>query len=122
MAWLMDSGQKAKAASLIESNNPRRAIKLYLEAKRPGRAARLLLSQDELITDEKLVGDIVRALRAQELLELAGEIYERTGDFHAAIDAYGQSGVFVRALELGKNSLDVVFDNFILHYYTKYCC
>ncbi|OXU27721.1 hypothetical protein TSAR_004638 [Trichomalopsis sarcophagae] len=104
MAWLMDTGQKAKAASLIESNNPRKAIKLYLEAKRPGRAARLVLSQDELITDEKLVGDIVRALRAQELMELAGEIYERTGDFHAAIEAYGQSGVFVRALELARKT------------------
>ena len=103
----MESGQTAKAASIIESENPRRALKLYLEAKRPGRAARLLLSQDELLADEKLVADIVRALRASDLAELAGEIYERTGDYHAAIEAYGQAGVFGRALELGIHSLQL---------------
>lgn len=98
----MDTGQTAKAASIIESDEPRRACKLYLDARRPGRAARLLLNQDELVADEKLVAQVLRALRSADQLELAGEIYERTGDSKAAIEAYGKSGVFARALELGE--------------------
>ncbi|XP_058794797.1 intraflagellar transport protein 172 homolog [Phymastichus coffea] len=102
LAWLMDSGQVSKAASIIESDNPKRAIKLYLQAKRPARAARLLLSQDELASEENLVGEVLRALKAADLLELAGEINERTGMYLEAIRDYGKAGVFVRALELAR--------------------
>ena len=99
----MDSGQIAKAASIIESDNPRRAVKLYLEARRPGRAARVVLGQNELVVDEKLVADVLRALRQTNLMELAGEIHERTGDYLAAIEAYGKAGIFARALDLGES-------------------
>jgi intraflagellar transport protein 172 len=101
LTWLMESGQISKAAAIIESEDPRRAILLYLKARRPGRAARLLLGLDELVTDESLVNDVVAALKASELMELAGEIYERIGNYHAAIAAYGQSNIYARALELG---------------------
>lgn len=97
----MDSGQIAKAASIIESDDPRRACKLYLQAKRPARAGRLLLVQDELISNEKLVTDIVKALKTSDLYELAGEIYERIGDSAAAIEAYAKSGAYARAVDLG---------------------
>ncbi|XP_014206099.1 intraflagellar transport protein 172 homolog [Copidosoma floridanum] len=102
LAWLMDTGQIAKAASIIESDNPRKAVKLYLEARRPGRAARLVLSQDELVGDEDVVAEVVRALNAAELAELAAEIHERTGDYHSAIESYAKAGIFARALELAR--------------------
>lgn len=98
----MESGQVSKAASIIESDNPKKAIKLYLDAKRPARAARLLLSQDELESKENLVAEVLKALKATDLMELAGEINERTGNYHEAIRDYGKAGVFIRALELGK--------------------
>ncbi|XP_011499324.1 PREDICTED: intraflagellar transport protein osm-1 [Ceratosolen solmsi marchali] len=104
LGWLMESGQMAKAASIIEAEDSRRAVKLYLKARRPGRAARLLLSQDELTDDDKLVTDVVTALKATDLMELAGEIYERIGDHHAAIVAYSQSNIYARALELARNT------------------
>ncbi|KAJ8664577.1 hypothetical protein QAD02_006239, partial [Eretmocerus hayati] len=104
LSWLMDSGQTAKAASIIEPENPRRALKLYLDAKRPARAARLLLSQDELASDEKLVAELLRALKASELLELAAEVHERVGETHAAIENYAKAGIYARALELARKT------------------
>lgn len=97
----------AKAASIIESEDPRKAIQLYLKAYRPGRAARLILSQDELVNDETIVTEVVRALEASELTELIAEIHERIGDHHAAIKAYAKAGIFARALELGKELIKV---------------
>lgn len=104
LAWLLDSGQTAKAAAVIESDNPRRAIKLYLEAHRAGRAARLMLSNNELLEDTSLVNEIIKALKSTYLMELAGEIFERTDDYPAAIKAYAQAGVFARALDLARQA------------------
>ncbi|XP_043479504.1 intraflagellar transport protein 172 homolog [Leptopilina heterotoma] len=102
--WLLDSGQTAKAAGIIENNNPRKAIKLYLEAHRPGRAARLILANEDLLNDNSLVHEIIKALKSTYLMELAGEIFEKTNDYPAAIKAYAQAGVFSRALDLARQA------------------
>lgn len=102
LTWLLESGQAARAAIILESTNPRRAVKLYLDARRPGRAARLVLSNDELLEDESIVNEIVRVLKASDLMELAGELLERISDPLEAIKCYSQAGVFARALELAR--------------------
>ncbi|KAH0950735.1 hypothetical protein HN011_002331 [Eciton burchellii] len=102
LAWLLDSGQAARAASIIETTNPRRAIKLYLEANRPGRAARLILADNELLEDEQIVEDVISALKATDLMELAGELLEKTGAGTEAISCYSQAGIFARALDLAR--------------------
>lgn len=103
LAWLLESGQAARAAGIVENDNPRRAIKLYLESRRAGRAARLLLANDSLLEDSSIVAEVVRILRATELMELAGEILERTSDFTEAIKCYASAGVFSRALDLARS-------------------
>ncbi|XP_071649354.1 intraflagellar transport protein 172 homolog isoform X3 [Temnothorax longispinosus] len=102
LAWLLDSGQAARAASIIETTNPRRAVKLYLEARRPGRAARLILADNELLEDERIVEEVISGLKASDLTELAGELLEKTSAGSEAIKCYAQAGVFARALDLAR--------------------
>ncbi|XP_012058709.1 PREDICTED: intraflagellar transport protein 172 homolog [Atta cephalotes] len=102
LAWLLDTGQAARAASIIETTNPRRAVKLYLEARRPGRAARLILADNELLEDERIVEEVISGLKTTDLTELAGELLEKTGAGSEAIKCYSQAGVFARALDLAR--------------------
>jgi len=102
LAWLLDSGQTVRAASIIETTNPKRAVKLYLEARRPGRAARLILGDNELLEDERIVEEVISSLKATDLMELAGELLEKTGAGAEAISCYAQAGVFARALDLAR--------------------
>ncbi|XP_015595286.1 intraflagellar transport protein 172 homolog [Cephus cinctus] len=102
LSWLLESGQAARAAAIIEPDNPRRAVKLYLEARRPGRAARLVLANNELLEDDSLVSDVIGILKAADLMELAGELLEKTSDATGAIKCYAQAGIFARALELAR--------------------
>ncbi|CAK9818338.1 Intraflagellar transport protein 172 homolog [Anthophora plagiata] len=102
LTWLLESGQAARAAAILESTNPRRAVKLYLDARRPGRAARLVLANDELLEDKSIVNEIVRVLKATDLMELAGELLEKISEPLEAIKCYSQAGVFTRALDLAR--------------------
>lgn len=102
LAWLLDSGQTARAASIIENTNPRRAVRLYLEAYRPGRAARLILANNELLEDERIVEDVISSLKTLDLMELAGELLEKTSAGAEAINCYAQAGVFAKALDLAR--------------------
>ncbi|XP_053982609.1 intraflagellar transport protein 172 homolog [Hylaeus volcanicus] len=102
LTWLLESEQAARAAAILEVSNPRRAVKLYLEARRAGRAARLVLANDELLEDKSIVKEIVRVLKATDLMELAGELLEKTSEPLEAIACYSQAGVFARALELAR--------------------
>ncbi|XP_076397740.1 intraflagellar transport protein Oseg2 isoform X2 [Megachile rotundata] len=102
LTWLLESGQAARAAAILENTNPRRAVKLYLDARRPGRAARLVLTDDELLKDRTIVNEIVRVLKMTDLMELAGELLEKTSEPQEAIKCYSQAGVFARAVELAR--------------------
>ena len=102
LTWLLESGQTARAAAILESTNPRRAVKLYLDARRPGRAARLALANDELLEDRSIVNEILKVLKITDLMELAGELLEKISEPLEAIKCYSQAGVFARALELSR--------------------
>lgn len=98
----MASDLTARAAAILESTNPRRAVKLYLDARRPGRAARLALANDELLEDRSIVNEILKVLKITDLMELAGELLEKISEPLEAIKCYSQAGVFARALELSR--------------------
>lgn len=103
LSWLLSSGQGARAATILENDDPRRAIKLFLDAGRAGRAGRLLLSNVDLLNDQIITNEVVKALKSSDLMEFAGEILEKTNDSRGAIKCYSDAGVFARALELARS-------------------
>lgn len=69
--WLMDTQQEERAGELQESQGDGlAAISLYLKAGLPAKAARLVLTQEELLANTELVEHITAAL-------IKGELYER---------------------------------------------
>lgn len=69
--WLMDTQQEERAGELQESQGDGlAAISLYLKAGLPARAARLVLTREELLANTELVEHITAAL-------IKGELYER---------------------------------------------
>lgn len=69
--WLMDTQQEERAGELQESQGDGlAAISLYLKAGLPARAARLVLSREELLANTELVEHITAAL-------IKGGLYER---------------------------------------------
>lgn len=68
--WLMDTQQEERAGELQESQGDGlAAISLYLKAGLPARAARLVLSREELLANSELVERITSALIKSELYE-----------------------------------------------------
>lgn len=104
ITWLFNTGQTVRAAAIIEKNDPRKAIKLFLEAGRTGRAGRLLLHSSDLLEDKKLTNDVIKSVKSSDLLELAGEILEKINDINGAIKCFSQAGVFSRALDLARTA------------------
>lgn len=71
--WLMDTQQEERAGELQESQGDGlAAISLYLKAGLPAKAARLVLTREELLANTDLVERITAAL-------IKGELYERVG-------------------------------------------
>lgn len=69
--WLMDTQQEERAGELQESQGDGlAAISLYLKAGLPAKAARLVLTREELLANTELVEHITTAL-------IKGELYER---------------------------------------------
>lgn len=69
--WLMDTQQEERAGELQESQGDGpAAISLYLKAGLPARAARLVLTREELLANTELVEHITAAL-------IKGGLYER---------------------------------------------
>lgn len=69
--WLMDTQQEERAGELQESQGDGlAAISLYLKAGLPARAARLVLTREDLLASTELVEHITAAL-------IKGGLYER---------------------------------------------
>lgn len=69
--WLMDTQQEERAGELQESQGDGlAAVSLYLKAGLPAKAARLVLTREELLANTELVEHITAAL-------IKGELYER---------------------------------------------
>lgn len=63
MTYLINSGQEEKAGQILEEKNDTdRAMSLYLKAKQPIKAARLMLKIPQLLQNEELVDRVSSAL------------------------------------------------------------
>lgn len=69
--WLLDTQQEEKAGEVQEGQGDYlAAISLYLRAGLPAKAARLVMSRDELLTNMDVIDRISTAL-------IRGELYEQ---------------------------------------------
>ncbi|XP_052833703.1 intraflagellar transport protein 172 homolog [Octopus bimaculoides] len=64
------------------------AINLYLKSGLPTKAARVVTSHENLLSNTELTSRIASALVKAELYEQAGNLYEKTGEFARALQSY----------------------------------
>ncbi|KAM6180361.1 LOW QUALITY PROTEIN: intraflagellar transport protein 172 homolog [Erethizon dorsatum] len=98
--WLMDTQQEERAGELQESQGDGlAAISLYLKAGLPAKAARLVLTREELLANTELVEHITTALKG-ELHERAGDLFEKIRNPQRALECYCKGNAFMKAVEL----------------------
>ncbi|XP_062065144.1 intraflagellar transport protein 172 homolog [Lepus europaeus] len=101
--WLMDTKQEERAGELQESQGDGlAAISLYLKAGLPAKAARLVLTREELLANTELVERITTALTKGELYERAGDLFEKIRNPQRALECYCKGNAFVKAVELAR--------------------
>uniref|UniRef100_A0A2K6G5V0 Intraflagellar transport protein 172 homolog n=1 Tax=Propithecus coquereli TaxID=379532 RepID=A0A2K6G5V0_PROCO len=106
--WLMDTQQEERAGELQESQGDGlAAISLYLKAGLPAKAARLVLTQEELLANTELVEHITTALIKGELYERAGDLFEKIRNPQRALECYCKGNAFMKAIELARLAFPV---------------
>ncbi|ELV13731.1 Intraflagellar transport protein 172 like protein [Tupaia chinensis] len=106
--WLMDTQQEERAGELQESQGDGlAAISLYLKAGLPAKAARLVLTQEELLANTELVEHITAALIKGELYERAGDLFEKIQNPQRALECYCKGNAFMKAVELARLAFPV---------------
>lgn len=96
--WLSETAQEEKAGELVKERegNYSEAVNLYLKAGLPAKAARLAMSQEELINSAELLEKIAALLLKGGLYEQAGELYEKVGKNDKAMDSYRKGNAYRR--------------------------
>lgn len=103
LKWLMETRQEEKAGDLKEKEGDHlTALNLYLNAKQPGRAFRLLQNYTYLLENEQIVNKVISSLIKADMMEQAGMLYEKLNDYHKALDCYKKGKIFPKAVELAK--------------------
>ncbi|KAG8522493.1 LOW QUALITY PROTEIN: Intraflagellar transport protein 172, partial [Galemys pyrenaicus] len=106
--WLMDTQQEERAGELQESQGDGlAAISLYLKAGLPAKAARLVLTREELLANTELVEHITTALIKGELYERAGDLFEKIRNPQRALECYCKGNAFMKAVELARVAFPV---------------
>ncbi|XP_043460196.1 intraflagellar transport protein 172 homolog [Prionailurus bengalensis] len=106
--WLMDTQQEERAGELQESQGDGlAAISLYLKAGLPAKAARLVLTREELLANTELVEHITAALIKGELYERAGDLFEKIRNPQRALECYCKGNAFMKAVELARLAFPV---------------
>lgn len=103
LKWLIDSHQEEKAGDLKEKEGDHiSALDLYLKAKQPGRAFRLLQNYSYLLEKEQIVNKVISSLVSMDMMEQAGMLYEKSNNFPKALDCYKRGHNFAKAVDLAK--------------------
>ncbi|XP_021109553.1 intraflagellar transport protein 172 homolog [Heterocephalus glaber] len=103
--WLMDTQQEERAGELQESQGDGlAAISLYLKAGLPAKAARLVLTREELLATTELVEHITTALIQGDLHERAGDLFEKIRNPQRALECYCKGNAFMKAVELARSA------------------
>ncbi|MEQ2313666.1 hypothetical protein AMECASPLE_004402, partial [Ameca splendens] len=101
--WLTETGQDEKAGEVKESEGDfQAAIKLYLKAGLPAKAARLAISCPEISSSTETVSRIAASLIKGELYDRAGDLYEKARNNQRALECYCKGGAFRKAVELAR--------------------
>ncbi|XP_067026551.1 intraflagellar transport protein 172 homolog [Acropora muricata] len=102
--WLSETAQEEKAGKLVKERegNYSEAVNLYLKAGLPAKAARLAMSQEELINSAELLEKVAASLMKGGLYEQAGELYEKVEKNDKAMDSYRKENAYRRAVELSR--------------------
>ncbi|MBN3302921.1 IF172 protein, partial [Amia calva] len=101
--WLMETNQDEKAGEVKEGEGDfQGAINLYLKAGLPAKAARLVMSREELIANSETVNRIASALIKGEFYERAGDLFEKNRNYQRALDCYRKEFAFRKAVELAR--------------------
>jgi len=102
--WLMDTNQEEKAAEVKENEGDYvEAIKLYLKANLPARAA-TVVSNYQVNYGKDLLERIATTLASSQMFEKAGEFYEKMDQLQAALDMYCKGHAYGRAVELSRRA------------------
>ncbi|XP_053606177.1 intraflagellar transport protein 172 homolog [Plodia interpunctella] len=105
MDYLTSTGRLGEAgAALAASGDVRGAVRLWLKGGRARRAAAQLLQHPALLRDDELVDAVHAQLLQEEWWEMAGEISERRGDNHTAIEYYAKGNNYARAVQLAREA------------------
>uniref|UniRef100_A0A2K5DPE1 Uncharacterized protein n=1 Tax=Aotus nancymaae TaxID=37293 RepID=A0A2K5DPE1_AOTNA len=83
------------------------AISLYLKAGLPAKAARLVLSREELLANTELVEHITAALIKGELYERAGDLFEKIRNPQQALECCRKGNTFMKVVELARLAFPV---------------
>lgn len=103
MSHLMQSGQDEIAGQVLESRGEiDQAMSLYLKAKEPIKAARLILKSSQLLHDTELLNRVISLLVESDLYELAGDLLQKVQQPGEAINYYRKGQKFERAIELAR--------------------
>lgn len=102
---LYDTGQEEKAAEIKEKEgDPNAAIDLYLKSNQPSHAARILLDNPTLSSDESMIEKVALALIRNELFDKAGELFEHAKQFQRALESYRKGKSFGKAIQISRFS------------------
>jgi intraflagellar transport protein 172 len=105
LKWLMETCQEEKAGELKEHNRDySNAVTLYMKAGLPAKAARILMTHEDIASQQSVVESVATALKNSELYEMAGELYEKVRMLQQALQAYRAGKDFRRAVELARNA------------------
>lgn len=104
LQWLTSTQQEEKAGELMEQEGDFvRAIELYLRGGMAAKAASVVQRHNANYSQE-LLQKIVGGLQASGMHDRAGELYERMGQVHPAMEAYIRGHAFRQAIELARRS------------------
>ncbi|RZF39607.1 hypothetical protein LSTR_LSTR001128 [Laodelphax striatellus] len=104
MQWLMETRQEEKAGELKEkAGDLGAALNLYLKAGLASKAARLVLSERDLLANEDVVSRVVSALTKGEHYTQAGQLYEAVKRTDKALECYTKGHSFSKAVELARS-------------------
>ena len=102
--YLVGSKQEEAAAKMKENEGDYvQAINLFLTAKMPGKAARVI-SDNNITQPNSLMESVAVALEDSEMFEKAGDFYERMGNRQRALDSYLKGHAYRKAVELARKN------------------